>query len=103
MPKPRKISAYPTEFFRLFEKALDGGEPIEVPMENKKKAEGLRFDLYAFRKALHEDVENATFDELQLALLSDSLEFLVRDNILIVQSRERTASAEAIRAVLDGE
>ena len=95
MPKPRKISAYPTEFFRLFEKALDGGEPIEVPMENKKKAEGLRFDLYAFRKALHEDVENATFDEMQLAL--------VRDNILIVQSRERTASAEAIRAVLDGE
>lgn len=101
MPKPRRISAYPTEYFSLFERALNG-ESIKVPMDSKKKAEGLRFDLYAFRKALHEDIENASEKELQLALLSDSLEFLVRDHVLIVQSRERAENAEAVRAALTG-
>ncbi len=101
MPKSGRITSYPIEYFNLFNRAIYG-EKLTFMFKDKKAAENSRFDMYAFRKALREDTES---DEasLQLALFADSLEFLIENNILTVQSRDKSENLNVIKNVLNGE
>lgn len=94
MPKPRNISAYPSEYFQLLNKALN--EPVVLTLSDKKEAIALRFDFYGFRTAL-KDWPDA---DPQLALMCDGLEFLIDENVLKIQVREKSEHMAAIRQAL---
>lgn len=72
MPYTVRVSAYPVEFFELFEKAAR--ETVRVPKEHgfktKKEARALSFQLQGFRNALIEDTESKNEE---LAILADGV------------------------------
>lgn len=101
MPKSGRITSYPIEYFDLFKRAI-AGETLKFELQSRKAASNLRFDLYAFRAALRADVDVAD-SALELAITADSLEFLIEDKILTVQSRDKAESVQIIKRVLSGE
>lgn len=92
MATPKRLEAYPFDFFELFRKALDTGS-VEVKLPSKRDAESLRLKLYGFRKALVEQTEQ----EEELALLADSLLFKIKDNILLIETHDTDPTVRAVR------
>lgn len=72
MPYTARVSAYPVEFFELFEKAAR--ETVRIPreegFETRKEARALAFQLQGFRNALIKDTESKNEE---LALLADGV------------------------------
>lgn len=81
MPKSLHIHKYPPEYFDVVDRAIkDTREPLKITCNSKAQANNLRFDLYAFFKALRRANHPTALDAEQLTLQ-------VRDNVLIIGNR----------------
>lgn len=103
MPRPRALTRFSPEFFRLFEAAIT--RPITIPVSSITSAEKFRLSLYSFRTSLIE-----YFDELpspRLALMSTALVFNIekspRGACLRVGLSGESEQTIAIREILDNE
>lgn len=54
MPKSKRISAYPKQYFQVFQKAIMEGS-YSTPLMSQKQRDSLIFDLNGFRRALHSE------------------------------------------------
>ena len=72
MPKSKRLSAYPDQYFQVFELTEAEGKFV-FPAIPKSEAHSLRFDLYGFKGALHaEDHPQArAWDRYKITLVSD--------------------------------
>ena len=95
MSKPKNLTAYPTEYFELFRRAANSTVP-PIILETQKQADELRLWLYGFRRALLAQPEA----DPELALVIEIVEVRVQGSTVSLRSRDRSETADAIRAAL---
>lgn len=92
MPRAKKLSAYPSEYFDIHIAATEHGV-VEIPFATEGEAFKFRMELYSFRKALiiafHEDAEH--FDRIRLS---------VEGSTLILRSPDATPGMNELQGAL---
>lgn len=63
MPKSKKLSSYPLEFWQILETLRTKPEGLTITTEDEKEAEALRFELYGFYNALETAVSDSRMSE----------------------------------------
>lgn len=81
MAKSKSISSYPAQYFKLFECAEANPTFTFGPM-SKASAHNLRFDLYAFRKALDHEGHPAAraYSRFKIKIASTEDEYILQFN-----------------------
>ncbi len=100
MPRQKSLHKYSQEYYDLCKRAHQ--KTITIPFDTRNHAYNFRTDVYQFRVALRKALlANPSSEDLQLAVLfAEGLEFLLKDNILIIQQK-KSSTAEKIAEVLN--
>lgn len=100
MPRERKLSSYPQDYWQFFQAALR--EEFVATLESQKDAKNLRFDLYGFRSAAKRQFELHPEDfgaDLQkLIPQMSNVEIAVDGKHLIMRKKRRISQIESIKA-----
>jgi len=97
MARSRQPQGYPKAYFDLIETVANTGKEFVLPRKDRKAAELMRFQLYAFIKACRASSNER--DKL-IGKQAYGLVFSVKGGNLVISLRDNTDEAQALEAAL---
>ena len=88
MATPKRFVDYPPEYSELLRRALI--KPMRIPFPNEIAAHRFRNHLYAFRKAIRDDLKSPD----DLILSAPLLSFKLERNIVLIYRKLRTSNLQ---------